>query len=94
MDFNLGFDNMIRDFYRLIADTFNLDAEQHPTPQPKWRIAYDGYVSLYGDEWQEEDVKNFFRNLYYVHEPFHEDLDALTEAVLFSRTIGKKMQTG
>lgn len=90
MDLNLGSDNTIRDFYRRIADIFNLDAAQHPTPQSKWRIVYDGYVSLYGDDSQEEDVKNFFRNLYYVHELSHEDLDALTDAVLFSRTIGEK----
>lgn len=87
---NLGSDNTIRDFCRRIADTLNMDATQHPIPQSKWRMVYDGYVSLYGDDSQEEDSKNFFRNFYYVHELSHEDLDALVEALLFSRTIGEK----
>ena len=67
-----------------------MDAAQHPIPQSKWRMVYDGYVSLYGDDSQEEDSKNFFRNFFYVHELSHEDLDALAEALLFSRTIGEK----
>lgn len=90
MDLYLGCKNTVREFYQQITTTFNTDAAQHPIPQSQWRIIYDGYVSLYGDDCQKEDVKNFFRNLYYVHELSHEDLDALTEAVLFSRTIGEK----
>ncbi len=90
MNLNLGCKNTVRDFYQRISDTFNMDAAQHPIPQSQWRIVYDGYVSLYGDDCPEDDAKAFFRNLYYVHELSHEDLDALTEAVLFSRTIGEK----
>lgn len=90
MNLNLGCKNTVRDFYLRICDTFNMNAAQHPIPQSQWRIVYDGYVSLYGDDCLEDDAKAFYRNLYYVHELSHEDLDALTEAVLFSRTIGEK----
>ncbi len=72
-DLHFGSDNTIRDFYRKIANAYNLDEYQHPLPQSQWRIVYDGYVKLYGedeegisveddsDEWEEDREK--FSNL-------------------------------
>lgn len=96
-DLHFGSDNTIRDFYRKIANAYNLDEYQHPLPQSQWRIVYDGYVKLYGedeegisveddsDEWEEDREK--FSNLYYVPEFSYEEIDALVEAVQLSRTI-------
>lgn len=52
---HLGSDNTIREFYKNIADAYNLDIGQHPLPQSKWRILYDGYAKRYGDADDEED---------------------------------------
>lgn len=99
---HLGCDNTIRDFYENIADAYNLDIGQHPLPQSKWRIMYDGYAKLYGDADDEEDPfgeddsdeigagRGQYRNLYYVPELSYEEIDALIEAVQFSPTLTKE----
>ena len=99
-DLHFGSDNTIRDFYRKIANAYNLDEYQHPLPQSQWRIVYDGYVKLYGedeegisveddsDEWEEDREK--FSNLYYVPEFSYEEIDALVEAVQLSRTLSEE----
>lgn len=99
---HLGSDNTIREFYKNIADACNLDMGQHPLPQSEWRIMYDGYVRLYGDADEEEDLfgeddfdgtcgdREQFRNLYYVPEFSYEEMDALIEAVQFSPTLNKE----
>lgn len=99
---HFGCDNTIRDFYKYIADAYNLDIEQHPLPQSEWRILYDGYVKLYGDADEEEDSvweddfdkpgadREQFRNLYYVPEFSYDEIDALIEAVQLSPTINRE----
>lgn len=99
---HLGSDNTIREFYKNIADAYNLDIEQHPLPQSEWRIMYDGYVKLYGDADGEEDLfgedepdgmngdREQFRNLYYVPELSYSEIDALVEAVQLSPTLNQK----
>lgn len=99
---NIGSDNTIRKYYTRIADAYNLDEEQHPRPQSQWRIVYDGYVRLYGDAEAEDTLfekddldktdadRERFRNLYYVSEFSYEEIDALIEAVQFSRTLTAK----
>lgn len=99
---HLGSDNTIREFYRSIADAYNLDIEQHPLPQSEWRIMYDGYVKLYGDTEDEKDLfgeenpdvmyegREQFRNLYYIPEFSYEEIDALVEAVQLSPTLNQE----
>ena len=81
---------------------FRSDAGQHPLPQSQWRIMYDGYVKLYGDADDEGDLggeddlndmfedREQFRNLYYVPEFSHEEIDALVEAVQLSPTLNNE----
>lgn len=99
---HLGSDNTIRKFYKDIADAYNLDIEQHPLPQSKWRIMYDSYVKLYGDTDDDEDSfgeddfdepgadREQYRNLYYVPEFSYEEIDALIEAVQLSPTLNRE----
>lgn len=99
---HLGSDNTIRKFYKDIADAYNLDIEQHPLPQSKWRVMYDSYVKLYGDTDDEEDSfgeddfdepgadREQYRNLYYVPEFSYEEIDALIEAVQLSPTLNRE----
>lgn len=99
---HLGSDNTIRKFYKDIADAYNLDIEQHPLPQSKWRIMYDSYVKLYGDTDDDEDSfgeddfdepgadREQYRNLYYVPEFSHEEIDALIEAVQLSPILNRE----
>lgn len=99
---HFGSDNTIREFYKSIADAYNLDIEQHPLPQPEWRILYDGYVKLYGgaddaeDSFGEDDFdkpgadREQYRNLYYVPEFSYEEIDALIEAVQLSPTLNRE----
>lgn len=99
---HLGSDNTIREFYKNIADAYNLDIGQHPLPQSKWRIMYDGYAKRYGDADDEEDSfgegdfdetgadKGSFRNLYYVPEFSYEEIGALVEAVQFFPALNRE----
>lgn len=99
-ELNFASDGTIRKFYKEIANAYNLDEYQHPLPQSQWRIVYDGYVKLYGedeegisgeddsDEWEEDREK--FSNLYYVPEFSYEEIDALIEAVQLSRTLSEE----
>lgn len=97
---HFGCDNALRDLVQVIADAYNLDANQHPLAQSEWRIVYDGYVNLYGEENEElagEDDfdksgadRGSFRNLYYVPEFSYEEIDALVEAVQLSPTLNSE----
>ena len=98
---HLGSDNTIREFYKNIADAYNLDIGQHTLPQSKWRIIYDGYAKLYGDADDEDSFgegdfdetgagRGQYRNLYYVPELSYEEIDALIEAVQLSPTLNKE----
>lgn len=97
---HFGCDNALRDLVQLIADAYNLDAEQHPRAQSEWRIVYDGYVNLYGngnkalvgeDDFDKSDAdRGSFRNLYYVPEFSYEEIDALVEAVQLSPTLNSE----
>lgn len=99
---HLGSDNTIREFYKNIADAYNLDIGQHTLPLSEWRIIYDGYVKLYGGADDEEDSfgeddfdkpgadREQYRNLYYVPELSYDEIDALIEAVQLSPTLNRK----
>lgn len=97
---HFGCDNTLRDLVQMIADAYNLDAEQHPRAQSEWRIVYDGYVNLYGDgsealagedDFDESnDDKGSFRNLYYVPEFSYEEIGALVEAVQFFPALNRE----
>lgn len=74
--------------------------KEHPLPQSQWRIVYDGYVKLYGEDEEgfsgEDDSdergedREKFSNLYYVSEFFYEEIDALIEVVQLSRTLSEE----
>lgn len=96
MGLKLGNDSTINSLVKDIANTYNSDITEHTLPQSEWRIVFDDYIKNYcdisDDDESESDEKadkiaTHIKNLYYIPEFSYEEIDALIEAVLFSRTL-------
>lgn len=96
MGLKLGNDSTINSLVKDIANTYNSDIAEHTLPQSEWRIVFDDYIKNYcdtsADDENESDDKSdkvatHIKNLYFIPEFSYEELDALIEAVLFSKTL-------
>jgi len=87
-----------------IANTLNCGENGSVLPQEQWKIFYQAYSGIYGDGSMEEDAEDDesetsgpkkrtsppVRNLYYQHTFSYEEINALIEGVLFSRSLDSK----
>lgn len=86
---NIGNSKTLHDFIIELADAFNLDKDEIILPKADWRIVFDDYVEAYSDNADSQSEKDYLhiKNLYYNPEFSYEDIDALVEAIRFSRTM-------
>ncbi len=90
---NIGNDKTVNTLIKSIANVCNADMEEHLLPQSEWQIVFDDYTKNYGELQEEPEEKESntngmkIQNLYYVPRFSYREIDALTEAVLFSRTL-------
>lgn len=86
---NIGNSKTLHDFIIELADAFNLDKDETILPKADWRIVFDDYVEAYSDNDDSKSEKDYLqiKNLYYNPEFSHEDIDAMVEAIRFSRTM-------
>lgn len=100
-ELNIGNNKTVNTLIKRVANAYNADDDEYLLPESEWRIIFDEYIKKYGEhpigdfegesEEEESDTDEMkIHNLYYAHEFSHEDIDALVEAVLFSRTIATK----
>lgn len=97
MGLKLGNDSTINSLVKDIAHAYNSDMEEHALPQSEWRIVFDDYIKNYNNALYDENESDetdddkkpsmHIKNLYYVPEFTYEEIDALIEAVLFSKTL-------
>ncbi|MCM1048538.1 MAG: WYL domain-containing protein [Clostridiales bacterium] len=98
---NIGNNKTVNTLIKKVANAYNTNLDESLIPESEWRIVFDDYSKKYGEqpieefegeseeeEYDTDEMK--IKNLYYAHEFSHEDIDALVEAVLFSRTIAAK----
>ncbi len=93
MGLNPGVNNTLHDFIVGVANACNADVEESVLPQAEWRVMFDDYIEKYGEQPVEDETDREWmqiRNLYYVPEFSYKELDALIEAVRFSRTLTAK----
>jgi len=85
----IGNSKTLHDFIVDLADALNLDENENALPIDEWRIVFDDYVNAYSDEPDKDLGKDYLhiKNLYYNPEFSYDDIDAMVEAIRFSRTM-------
>ena len=84
------------DYINALARALNFDEDGELLPEEEWRIVFDAFRETYGasedceedDDCEPGDTQRMpIRNLYYQPIFFYEEIDALIEGVLFSKTL-------
>lgn len=97
----IGDKGAFNDNLNAIADTLNYD-EFGIKEEEDWRVVFDAFVRENGDDFLEEDTelpwqienergvlpRRPVKNIYYKPVFSYEEIDALEEGILFSKTIG------
>lgn len=87
-----------------MAQAMNRSGEDWPLPPDRWKIIYEAFSKKYGDKGDLEETEDEktphkaektekrlpIRELYYQHTFSYEEINALIEGVLFSRTLSTK----
>lgn len=76
---NIGSPNTLHAFVISLANAMNLDENERLLPKEEWRVVFDDYAQD-KEDWH-------IKNLYFNPEFSHDDIDAMVEAIRFSRTM-------